>query len=80
VPEIEAGRTIDVAPLPSSAERGARLLPIRIPIHKGALGWRIGLLRKGDQEASAGRIAVFRICNNYEIRATIVCIKRPGSL
>src|SRR5690348_8330322 len=33
--EIEAGRTIDVAPLPSSAEREARLLPIRIPIYKG---------------------------------------------
>jgi hypothetical protein len=51
--ELEAGRTIDVSPLPSSAEREARLLPIRIPIHKGALGWRIGLIRKGDQELLA---------------------------
>ncbi|MFL6600969.1 MAG: substrate-binding periplasmic protein [Steroidobacteraceae bacterium] len=51
--EIEAGRTIDVAPLPTSAEREARLLPIRIPIYKGALGWRIGLIRKGDQELFA---------------------------
>lgn len=51
--EIEAGRMVDVAPLPSSAEREARLLPIRIPIHKGALGWRIGLIRKGDQERLA---------------------------
>ncbi len=51
--EIEAGRTVDVAPLPSSAEREARLLPIRIPIHKGALGWRIGLIRQGDQELLA---------------------------
>jgi ABC-type amino acid transport substrate-binding protein len=51
--EIEAGRTIDVASLPASAEREARLLPIRIPIHKGALGWRIGLIRKGDQEVVA---------------------------
>jgi len=51
--EIEAGRTIDVASIPSSAEREARLLPIRIPIHKGALGWRIGLIRKGDQELLA---------------------------
>lgn len=51
--EIEAGRTIDVVAMPSSAEREARLLPIRIPIHRGALGWRIGLIRKGDQELLA---------------------------
>jgi ABC-type amino acid transport substrate-binding protein len=47
--EIEAGRTIDVGPIPSSAEREARLLPIRIPINKGMLGWRLGLIRKGEQ-------------------------------
>jgi len=51
--EIEAGRTIDVAPLPTSAEREARLLPIRIPIHKGVLGWRLGLIRKGDEDRLA---------------------------
>src|SRR5581483_9236687 len=51
--ELEAGRTIDVAPLPISAEREARLLPIRIPIYKGALGWRIGLIRKGDEQLLA---------------------------
>jgi ABC-type amino acid transport substrate-binding protein len=54
VVEIEAGRTIDVGPIPSSPEREARLLPIRIPINKGALGWRLGLIRKGDQELLAG--------------------------
>lgn len=47
--EIEAGRTIDVGPIPSSAEREARLLPIRIPVNKGVLGWSLGLIRKGDQ-------------------------------
>jgi hypothetical protein len=52
--EIEAGRTIDVGPIPSSAEREARLLPIRIPINKGALGWRLGLIRKGEQDLLAG--------------------------
>ena len=51
--ELEAGRLIDVCALPTSAEREARLLPIRIPITKGALGWRIGLIRKGDQELFA---------------------------
>ena len=52
--EIEAGRTIDVGPIPSSAEREARLLPIYIPINKGLLGWRLGLIRKGDQGLVAG--------------------------
>ncbi|MEO8806690.1 MAG: transporter substrate-binding domain-containing protein [Burkholderiaceae bacterium] len=51
--ELEAGRTIDVGPIPSSAEREARLLPIRIPLNKGLLGWRLGLVRKGD----ANRVA-----------------------
>jgi hypothetical protein len=46
--ELEAHRTIDVAPIPSSADREARLLPVRIPINKGVLGWRLGLIRKGD--------------------------------
>ena len=51
--EMEAGRVIDVAAVPTSPEREARLLPIRIPITKGAQGWRIGLIRKGDQELLA---------------------------
>lgn len=46
--ELEAGRMIDVAPLPSSADREARLLPIRVPLNKGLLGWRLGLVRRGD--------------------------------
>jgi len=66
VMEIEAGRTIDVAPIPSSAEREARLLPIRIPIHKGALGWRIGLVRKGDQELLA-RVSTLKDLNGVRL-------------
>jgi ABC-type amino acid transport substrate-binding protein len=54
VAELEAGRLIDVAPLPSSAEREARLLAVRIPINKGVLGLRLGLVRKGDAERLAG--------------------------
>jgi ABC-type amino acid transport substrate-binding protein len=46
--ELEAGRSIDVGPIPSSAEREARLLPIMIPLNKGVLGWRLGLIRKGE--------------------------------
>lgn len=52
--ELEAGRTIDVAPIPSSAEREQRLLAVRIPIQKGVLGWRLGLIRKGDRARFAG--------------------------
>jgi len=51
--ELETGRSIDVAPLPSSAEREARLLPIRIPLNKGLLGWRLGLVRKGNTDRIA---------------------------
>jgi hypothetical protein len=54
VQEIEAGRTIDVGPIPSSAEREARLLAIRYPLNKGLLGWRLGLIRKGDKGLFAG--------------------------
>ena len=54
VRELAAGRTIDVAPIPSSPEREARLLAIRIPINKGVLGWRLGLIRKGDQGSFTG--------------------------
>lgn len=54
VVEIEAGRNLDVGPIPSSAEREERLLPIRIPINKGVLGWRLGLIRKGDEGLVSG--------------------------
>ena len=46
--ELEAGRGIDVAPVPSSAEREERLLAVYIPINRGVLGWRLALMRKGD--------------------------------
>jgi hypothetical protein len=51
--ELENGTNIDVSSIPSSAEREARLLPIRIPVNKGLLGWRIGLVRRGQQSLLA---------------------------
>jgi hypothetical protein len=48
VAELEAGRLIDVASIPTSPERERRLLPVRIPINKGLLGWRIGLVRQSE--------------------------------
>jgi ABC-type amino acid transport substrate-binding protein len=52
--ELETGRTIDVAPMPSSAEREARLRAVYIPINRGVLGLRLGLVRKGDAAQFAG--------------------------
>ena len=52
--ELEAGRVIDVAPMPTSAEREARLRVVPIPINKGVLGLRLGLIRKGDAARFAG--------------------------
>lgn len=49
VRELELGRILDVGPIPTSIEREGRLLPIRIPLNKGLLGWRLGLIRKGDE-------------------------------
>ncbi|MEB0138284.1 MULTISPECIES: transporter substrate-binding domain-containing protein [unclassified Undibacterium] len=34
----------------TTEQREAQLIPIRIPIDKGALGWRIALLRKNDKD------------------------------
>ncbi len=42
---------LDVAQLPISEKTGHDLLPIRVPIRKGLLGWRILLIRKEDREA-----------------------------
>ena len=44
---------LDVAQLPISTKADQSLLPIRVPIRKGLLGWRILLIRKEDQEAFA---------------------------
>ena len=52
--ELLTGHLIDVAPLPSSAEREAKLLAVRIPINRGVLGLRLGFVRKGDTERLAG--------------------------
>ncbi len=44
--ELEQGRGLDVIWTMTSAEREAQLLPIRIPIDRGLLGWRLLLVRK----------------------------------
>lgn len=46
----EGGKLIDVAWLQTSKAREAELLPVRFPIYQGLIGWRLLLIRRGDQE------------------------------
>jgi len=47
--DLKSNKDIDVIALPTSIEREKELLPVRIPIMKGLLGYRIFLIRKNDQ-------------------------------
>jgi hypothetical protein len=47
--ELEHNHGVDVVWSMTSAEREARLLPVRIGIDKGLMGWRIALLPKSQQ-------------------------------
>ncbi len=44
--ELQLGRSVDVVWAMTSREREAELLPIRIPLDKGLLGWRLALVKK----------------------------------
>lgn len=46
---LAAGQGIDVFWTVTSHEREQQLLPIRIPIDRGLFGWRLLLIRNGDQ-------------------------------
>jgi len=46
ISELEHGRTVDVIWTMTSTEREATLLPVRIPIDRGLLGWRLLLVRE----------------------------------
>lgn len=54
VTELELGRQIDVMWTMTTIEREARLLPVRIPIDKGLIGCRIGLVRGSESDRYAG--------------------------
>ena len=47
---LAEGRDIDVAWSMTSVAREQQLLPIRIPIFKGLIGWRIAWVRKGEEQ------------------------------
>ncbi|QEL55289.1 ABC transporter substrate-binding protein [Chromobacterium paludis] len=47
--EAVSGKRVNVVWSATSVEREHALIPIRIPLSKGLLGYRIGLIRAGDQ-------------------------------
>ncbi|MCG2583164.1 ABC transporter substrate-binding protein [Massilia sp. TS11] len=47
--ELQAGRQVDLMWTMSSRQREQDLLPIRIPIYKGLIGWRLLLVRAADR-------------------------------
>ena len=46
ISELQQGRGLDVIWTMTSAERETQLLPVRIPIDRGLLGWRLLMVRK----------------------------------
>ena len=52
--EIEQGKTIDITWTPTNPQLEEDFLPIRIPLFKGILGYRVFLIRKQDREKFAG--------------------------
>ena len=50
---MEAGGEIDVLWSPAVRELEQRLLPVRVPIDKGILGWRLLLIRSDERSAFA---------------------------
>lgn len=53
--ELKAGKTINIAWGPTSAEKEAAMLPLRIPLRKGLLGYRIALIQK-DKQAQLDKV------------------------
>ncbi|MEO3677985.1 substrate-binding periplasmic protein [Rheinheimera fenheensis] len=48
--QLESGNGMDVVWTFTSVEREEKLLPVRIPIDRGLLGWRLLLIRQQDSE------------------------------
>ena len=52
--ELVDGTRLDVVWSVTTAEREAKLRPVRIPIDRGLIGWRLLLIRQGDAPRYAG--------------------------
>ncbi|MEZ5447954.1 MAG: hypothetical protein R3E89_02655 [Thiolinea sp.] len=48
--ELESGKLINVGMVGTSKEREKRLIPIRIPLNKGTLGYRLFIIHKDNQQ------------------------------
>lgn len=46
----DAGSTLDMAWTMTSVEREAQLLPVRVPLDRGLIGWRIAMVRAADAD------------------------------
>jgi hypothetical protein len=47
---LKSGQSIDVIALTVNRQRESQFLPVRFPIAKGLVGYRISVIRKGEQE------------------------------
>lgn len=61
----------DVNWMHTNAEREANLIPIRIPIHKGLIGWRISFIRRDMQDIFANinsidELKTYRLGQGYD--------------
>lgn len=54
IAELRANRELDVIWTMTSAQREEQMLPIRFPIDKGMLGWRLLLIRSADAASFDG--------------------------
>lgn len=59
---LEQGDEIDVLLVTPNRERDSRLLPVRFPLDKGVLGYRILMIRQGDGE----RFAAIRTLDDFK--------------
>ncbi len=79
--ELEHNHGVDVVWSMTSAEREARLLPVRIGIDKGLMGWRIALLPKSQQRRLKD---AHSLADLHQLRATgkfsniTACLSSPA--
>lgn len=68
---MERGESFDIVWSMTSLDRERRLLPIRIPIYKGLIGWRIAFVSQQHPQLLAGvdstrRLARFIACQGHD--------------
>ncbi|MCP4596466.1 hypothetical protein [Neptuniibacter sp.] len=74
---VESGNSIDISWRMTSAELEQRLMPIPIPLLKGLMGYRIGIIREGDQQRfpsniTEGQLQQIIIGQGYDWPDTVI--------